>query len=109
MAEIEAELLECLRRPPEQLAAQGTASEDVRRCPLRSPFEAGVSKFSAMNCSSTAPTTIRSFPRGYPGEFWAERKDDFLRFTEEIYAQNKRNATVVVNVRRLHVRGAAPL
>ncbi len=35
---------------------------------------------------------------GYPGEFWAERKDDFLRFTEEIYAQNKNNAAVVVNV-----------
>lgn len=35
---------------------------------------------------------------GYPGEFWAERKDDFLRFTEEIYAANKNNAAVVVNV-----------
>ena len=36
--------------------------------------------------------------KGYGVEFWAEREDDFLRFAEEIYAQNKQNATVVVNV-----------
>jgi Mg-chelatase subunit ChlD len=36
--------------------------------------------------------------KGYPGEFWAEREDDFYRFTEKIYAQNKQNAAVVCNV-----------
>jgi tetratricopeptide (TPR) repeat protein len=35
---------------------------------------------------------------GYPGEFWSEREGDFLRFTEEIYAQHKNSGTIVCNV-----------
>ena len=36
--------------------------------------------------------------KGYGVEFWSEREDDFLHFAEDIYAQNRQNATVVVNV-----------
>ncbi len=36
--------------------------------------------------------------KGYPGEFWSQREDDFLHFTEEIYAENKHNGRIVCNV-----------
>jgi predicted Zn-dependent protease len=36
--------------------------------------------------------------KGYGDEFWSERESDFLRFTEEIYAENKHNGTIVCNV-----------
>ena len=34
----------------------------------------------------------------YPGQFWAEREADFLRFAEEIYVQNPPSNAVVSNV-----------
>jgi hypothetical protein len=36
--------------------------------------------------------------KSYPGEFWSDREADFLRFAEEIYAQNKKSGQIVVNV-----------
>ena len=36
--------------------------------------------------------------KGFGDEFWSERENDFLRFTEEVYAENKRNGRIVCNV-----------
>jgi tetratricopeptide (TPR) repeat protein len=43
--------------------------------------------------------------KSYPGEFWAEREADFLRFAEETYAQNKISGTVTCNVADYLVQG----